>query len=53
MIQVAIDKRVNEFWVADLRFCKGNVRCHFKGFWKTRKGAIRWAEKQGYEVVNP
>jgi hypothetical protein len=51
-IKVAIDNVGGSFFVADLRFCKGNVRCHFRNKWfKTEKGAIRWAERQGYEIA--
>ena len=51
-IKVAIDNVGGSFFVADLRFCKANVRCHFRNKWfKTETGAIRWAERKGYEVV--
>lgn len=50
-IKVAIDNVGGSFFVADLRFCKANVRCHFRKWFKTEKGATRWAERKGYEVV--
>lgn len=50
-IKVAIDNIGGSFFVADLRFCKANVRCHFRKWFKTEKGATRWAERKGYEVV--
>ena len=50
-IKVAIDNGGGSFYVADLRFCKANVRCHFRKWFKTEKGAARWAERQGYEVA--
>ena len=40
-----------EFHLIDLRYTKGKVKCYFKKFFKTEKGAIRWAIKNGYEVV--
>ena len=40
-----------EFHLIDLRYTKGKVKCYFKKFFKTEKSAIRWAEKNGYEVV--
>ena len=40
-----------EFNLIDLRYTKGKVKCYFKKFFKTEKGAIRWAIKNGYEVV--
>ena len=40
-----------EFHLIDLRYTTGKVKCYFKKFFKTEKGAIRWAIKNGYEVV--
>ena len=40
-----------EFHLIDLRYTKGKVKCYFKKFFKTEKGAIRWAIKNGYEVI--